>query len=231
MLERNKRDCRVVRATGCVVLLLGITAALADEPPEFRSPWRYELMIGLQSWPGLVEIEPLDGGSFDEVGFNFSAAAHYAVRTFEDSELLLGVDLGFMSNESSIALSFEDIMSRAMYVGPSMKWVFGRQHGFSLDAGIMYWIIDFAEIEAEYPYYSERVVWEDDAVGGYVGATWDKDAGDLSKQGGLTAGFKAHFVDFGDVTGGNPFLRRALGPAPGTLEGPIYEMQIGYRWR
>ncbi len=216
-----------------VAVAIGVAGAAAAEEHEegARSPWRGDISIGAQTWPGLSDLKPLDGGSFDTTGFSLSVAAHYSWRTFEDSELMIGGDLGFMSNDSSIALSFEDVTARAMYIGPSVKWMFGRTHDYSFDFGIMYWDIDFAEVESDYPYYFENVVWDESAVGGYVGMTWDKDAGDPTKESGMTLNLKVHFVDFGDVTGGDPFLLRTFGPVPGRLEGPIYQMQIGYRMR
>lgn len=231
-MRKDRRYDRSIAALAAISTLVGATTAVAEEHEHStRSPWRLDVSIGAQSWPGLTDLEPLDGGSFDSIGFNLSGAAHYSWRTFDDSELLIGGDLGFMSHSSSIALSFEDVTARIMYVGPSIKWVFGKQHDFSLDLGVMYWEIDFAEVESDYPYYFERVVWKEDAVGGYVGATWDIGAGDPMKTSGMSVGFKAHFVDFGDVTGGDTLLLRTFGPVPGTLEGPILQLQIGYRMR
>ena len=231
MQTKTRYGCAVSALLALGGLLGSVVAAADAHDAVSKSPWRIDVSIGAHAWPGLTELEALDGGSFDSVGFNLSGAAHYSVRTFDDSELFVGGDCGFMSNSSSITLSFEDVTVRAMYIGPSMKWVFGREHDISLDLGIMYWDIDFAEVESDYPYYYERVVWKEDAVGGYVGATWDVGAGDPIKTSGVTLNFKAHFVDFGDVTGGHDLLEQTFGPAPGNLEGPIYQLQIGYRMR
>ncbi len=219
--------------TTCMIAVTSLLSCVAFAEDEFepRSPWRGEIGIGLQSWSGLSELNAADGGEFETLGFHLSAAAHYSVKTFEDSELMIGGDLGFMSNSSDIALYTDDLTARAMYVGPSMKWFFGREHDFSLDVGLMYWDIDFAEVNTEYGWYFEREVWREDGVGGFVGATWDVGAGNPMKTSGLMFNAKVHFVDFGDVKGDDTWLLQTLGPTPGELEGPIYQAQIGYRWR
>jgi len=169
-MQNNRRYGHVFVALAALGTLMAAAAAFAEEYGQsMRSPWRLDVNIGAQSWQALTDLKPLDGGSFDSVGFNLSGAAHYSWRTFDDSELMIGGDLGFMSHSSSIALSFEDVTARIMYIGPSIKWVFGKQHDFSLD--------------------------------------------------------------FGDVTGNDTLLRRTFGPVPGTLEGPVLQVQVGYRWR
>ena len=233
MNKKNPLSCaHIASVAAALTLLLTSPADSAEEQGiEWQSPWRLEVAIGLHSWSGLGDIAAADGASFDSTGFNLSGAAHYSIRKFEDSELLIGGDLGFMSAESNIDLYIEDLTARAMYVGPSMKWVFGLEHSYSLDVGIMYWDIDFAEVSTDYLFYLERVVWKDDAAGAYVGATWDPGSDDPHRTSGVSLSFKAHFVEFGDVNADETLFRRALGTSPGKLNGPIYQMQIGYRWR
>lgn len=206
--------------------------SLAQEDIEWvtTSRGRYEFAIGAHSWPGLGALDAARDGEFDEIGFNVNLAAHWPVRRFADSELLAGIDLGLFANDSDIRFISEALIARTGYITPSVKWMFGRRHRYSLDVGIGYYLQDIAEVITDYPLYGETRLWEDGAVGAYVGGTVDVGGGAPSKSRGLMASLKVHFVDFGTVRDDGR-LPPTLGRDAGSLSGPVYMVQLGYRWR
>jgi hypothetical protein len=214
-------------------MLVAGDGAQADEDIDWvtTSRGRYEIAIGAHSWPGIAELQPAREGEFDKVGFNLSLAGHWPLLRFDESELLVGLDLGFLSNESNVRFVTEDILSRNGYLTPSVKWMFGHSHRYSLDAGIGYYLLDVVEVAGEYPESFETQLWEESTVGGYVGATIDIGGGDPGRTRGVMFSFKTHFVDFGTIQDENSLLPPTLGRNAGELSGPIYMFQIGYRWR
>jgi hypothetical protein len=210
-----------------------VTHAQQDEDTRWvtTSRPRYEIAVGAHAWPGLADVEPVADGSFDEVGLSISAAVHWPVWRFDDSELMVGGDLGLFTNESSIPFITDDIIARAGYVAPSVKWMFGRHHRYSLDAGLGYYLLDIAEVAGEYPAIFETQLWEDDAIGAYIGGTLDISGGRPGKSRGLMLSAKVHFVEFSRVRDETPFFPATLGQDAGDIKGPVYMFQIGYRWR
>jgi len=236
MIVSRSRSLASITACSVVVLaiLIASNAAAQERGPEWQPAEgrvRYEVAIGTHSWPGAGDLQPAVGGKFDDVGFNLGAAIHWPVRRFDKSELLLGVDLALMSNSSNVPLILDDVMVRDAYLGPSLKWVFGQRHRYSLDAGITFHEIDIAEVTGSGYGYIETEIWSERAVGGYVGSTVDIGAGTPDKRRGMSLAFRVHFVDFGVVADQNLQFLPTLGPDAGVLSGPIYVFQIGYRWR
>ena len=210
-------------------------AALAQQDDDTQwvttSRPRYEIAIGAHSWSGIAGIDPVRDGSFDEIGFNISIAGHWPVRRFDDSELLFGADLGFFANESSIPFITEDITARAAYLAPSLKWMFGHNHRYAVDAGLGYYLLDIAEVAGEYPDNFETQLWEEGAVGGYVGGTIDFGGGRPGRIRGVMVSLKMHFVEYRQVRDEIPFPPPTLGQDAGDITGPVYMVQVGYRWR
>ncbi len=236
MIVSKSRSLASITACSVVVLaiLIASNAAAQERGPEWQPAEgrvRYEVTIGTHSWPGAGDLQPAVGGTFDDVGFNLGAAIHWPVRRFEKSELLLGIDLALMSNSSNIRSFLGDVLVRDAYLGPSLKWVFGQRHRYSLDAGITFHEIDIADVTSDFYNYVESEIWSERAVGGYVGSTLDIGAGMPDKRRGMSLAFRVHFVDFGVVADQNLQFLPTLGPDAGVLSGPIYVFQIGYRWR
>lgn len=213
-------------------LLVPVSASLAQDDIDWvtTSRGRYEIAIGAHTWPGLADLDSAREGKFDEAGFNISLAAHWPVKRFSDSELLAGIDLGLFSNESNIRFISDTVTARNGYIAPSVKWMFGNRHRFSLDAGIGYYLQDITEIAGEYPMIWETQLWEEEAVGAYLGGTMDFRGGDPARSRGAMMSLKVHFVDFGTVQD-ESFLPPTLGQDAGRLAGPVYMYQVGYRWR
>lgn len=230
-------EAKMNRMTGIIVaaglVLVASDIAQADEDIEWvtTARGRYEIALGVHSWPGIADLEPARGGSFDEIGFSLTLAGHWPVWRFDRSEILIGADLGFYSNESNVRFVTDELIARSLYVTPSVKWMFGRKHRYSFDAGVGYYLVDMTEVAGAYPFIVETELWEESAVGGYVGATVDFGAGDPARNRGVMLNFKTHFVDFGSVHDQNSLLPAALGSGAGELSGPVYMMQFGYRWR
>ena len=226
--------------SGGWLLFAGVAATLpvlaSASPAEENVEWvtthrgRYEIAIGAHSWPGLADLDSARDGEFDAIGFNVSLAAHWPVKRMSDSELLAGIDLGLLTNDSNIRFISESLTARNAYLTPSVKWMFGRKHRYSLDAGIGYYLQDIAEVVSEYPLYRETQLWEESAAGGYLGGTIDFGGGEPSRSHGVMMSLKIHFVDFGTVRDEGR-LPPTLGQDAGRLTGPIYVYQLGYRWR
>ena len=214
------------------ILLVLASASLAQDDVDWvtTSRGRFEIAIGAHSWPGLADLDAAREGGFDDLGFNISLAAHWPVKRFADSELLAGIDLGLMSNESNIRFISDTLVARNGYLAPSVKWMFGNRHRYSLDAGVGYYLQDIAEVAGEYPMYWETQLWEEGTVGAYLGGTVDFRGGEPARSRGVMMSLKVHFVDFGAVRD-DDFLPPTLGQDAGSLAGPVYMYQVGYRWR
>jgi hypothetical protein len=191
---------------------------------------RFEIALGAHSWPGLADLDAARHGEFDAAGFNINLAAHWPVKRWSDSELLAGIDIGLLSNESDIRFVSESISALNTYLVPSVKWMFGRKHRYSVDAGFGYYEQDITEVVSEYPLYWETQLWEESAAGGYLGGTIDFGGGEPFRTRGVMMSLKVHFVDFGTVRDEGR-LPPTLGQDAGRLTGPIYVYQLGYRWR
>ena len=206
-------------------LLLAAPAAWSDIAPPQGPGGRAELWLVVTNWPSLDQLDPEAGGRFDSVGFGLGGALYLTVREFATSDLLVGIDGFIAANDSNVRGVFDDLLARQLYLGAAAKWAFGDEHGFSLDAGIGYYLVDMAEVGDAWSGY-EREVWETDRLGAYVGTTWDMPAYSLGGTGRWMLGVKAHFADFGTVNGLWP-----IGPDAGKLDGPLYTLQIGYGMR
>ena len=232
---KSTRNC--IHSAALIAALLIATSDISRAAEEEVTVWvtssqpRWEIAIGAHSWPGLADLDVAREGSFDEIGFNLSFAGHMPVRRLGQGQLYAGIDLGLMSNESNIRFTSDTLIARNGYITPSVKWMFGHHHRYSLDAGIGYYLQDVAEIAGEYPAYWETQLWEDGAVGGYIGGTFDFGSSDPGKSHGVSVNLKVHFVEFGRVNDEEIIYPVTLGQDAGSLSGPIYAFQIGYQWR
>ena len=104
-----------------------------------------------------------------------------------------------ITNDSNIRFISEPLTARNGYLAPSVKWMFGHTHRYSLDAGVGYYLQDIAEVITDYPLYGETVLWEESAVGAFVGGTIDFRGGEPSRSHGWMMSLKVHFADFGTV--------------------------------
>jgi len=122
-------------------------------------------------------------------------------------------------------------MARRLYVTPSIKWMFGDVHRFSVDAGIGWHLLDIAEVSGGYGATTgEFEYWEDSIVAPFLGATWDVKAG-VRERAAFSVGLKLHFVDFGSPNDRGSLLPPTLGLSAGDLSGPVVALHLGSSWR
>ena len=226
LLTKAGRRPRFSRAKLFVCLAAWAMAgsALAEPVEKLKSPWEWGFGIGGSSWSDLGDVQSTLGGGFDTYGWALDMSAHRRVEV-GDATLLLGADIGFFSTESDIPGVFEDLVQRGLYLTPSMRLRFGdsaRGH-VDLEAGAGWYNTDFAEVNCEDfgtfiggPVCTDlNEPFDSNAFGGYLGikAGFNK---------WFTAGLRAHFADFGQVTG--------LPTVDGDLGGPVYTLMFGARF-
>ncbi len=206
-----------------------VNTASADERAE--SGMRADISVDLPIWPALKELEPQARGSFDAIGFGFGASAHWPVARYANSELLLGIDGTIAATDSNISGFLGDLMARQLYLGGSVKWMFGEARNVSLDLGLGFHELDIAEVDSDWWGTLEIERFGESAVGGFVGGTWDIGAGRADHDGGLMVALRVHFTDFGRVSDDSGFVSNLLGSDAGSLDGPLYMLRIGYSSR
>lgn len=211
------------------ICLLAFPVAAAPEGPA-PSAGRYEIWMGVSSWPALGDLEPIAAGDFEGAGFGLGAAFHAPLKQFDHSELLVGVDAYIGGTASNVSGTIDDLIARDLYLGASLKWALGRARALQLDAGLGYHLVDMAQVSTRV-FGFEHQAWESNRLGTFVGATWDVWAGRENKTGGLSLALKVHHVDLGNVRDEDIFLSPVLGPGAGRLEGPIYLLQVGFSAR
>jgi len=220
------------RKTICSLALgamLVATSAYAQEEPAPQRLMRWNLMLDVPLWPALGDLQPVAAGEFDSAGLAISGSLHFPLRTYANSELLLGADLSVGATDSSIQGLLADVQARQFYIGASFKWMFGEQRNLSLDGGLGYHEADIAQVGASWVDSVEFENWGASALGGFLGATWDVGAGRPNRSSGLSLGLRVFYTDFGtvydqDLIGYTPVLGRNAGD----LNGPMYVLRIGY---
>lgn len=217
-------------ATAALLATTTATAQYDDDPYYDEQPaGRWEIWLALTTWPALQDLQPAVGGSFDSTGYGIGAAMHWPFRQTSRSELLLGFDVILSSTNSSIPTVYDDQLARHVYLGGSLKCLFGKSRNVSIDAGLGYHLVDITEVTSDYPAIYEFENWTNDAAGAYIGASWDVGAGRPERSGGLTLAVRAHFVDLGTVRDqSSPLYASVLGYNAGSLDGPMYFLQAGY---
>lgn len=222
-------------ATGIACLWSAPTVAQNGDVAEGRRA-RFAIAAGFDIWDDLNELRPQAPGQFNSGGLVIDFAAHWRMKRWGSNALLFGFDVGGFSHDSDVFHVREDVVSRGLYLTPSVKWQLGPSSGprYSVDIGFGYYIVDITEVESYRVYgyyccYSEEQLWEDSSLGGFIGATIDFGAAARRRGGGFTMGAKIHWLDLGTVRDESRFgPPRTLGPNAGRLQGPVYSMQFGY---
>ncbi len=213
------------------LFLAGNVAAQYDESETAPGGPRWDVWLALSSWPGLNDLQPVAGGSFKSTGYGLGTSVHWPVKQLDNSNLLLGFEAAISATDSDVPVVLDDLLARHMYLGVSGKYSIGKSRGFSLDAGLGYYLVDIAQLESDYAVGVEFKSWEESAAGAFVGATWDLGAGQPDRDAGLSLAFKVHYADFGTVRDEDTYFTPVLGPDAGVLDGPSYVFQIGYSLR
>lgn len=210
-------------------------AQAPDEGLQSDRRLRKEIFLGYHKWDELAQLSPAAAGSFDSNGFNLGAAFHWRTGEWGRSDVLAGLDFAFFSNDSSVRHIGDDVISRGLYITPSIKLMFdnGTSPVYALDFGLGYYLVDIAEVTLfDFGAYFEDQLWEDSAFGGYVGASVDFPNKKRNRLAGFSLSAKIHFFDLGKVTdeGSVAIARGTLGPDAGSLSGPVVMLQFGYYW-
>ena len=206
--------------------LLATSSSSADGRDSPSQLGRIEIGLGVSVWPAIADLEPLGTGSIDDVGVGVGAGFYVRARQFQDSELLLGIDASFFTNDSDILGLVGNYSANQIYVGGAARWRFGERRNMLLDTGVGYHLADISEFDYRSG-FEGYVNWEQSAVGAYLGATYDFGRSDPFVTRGFFLSLKVHFVDFGPVFDQGNVIG-VLGRDAGHLNGPIYQLQFGY---
>jgi hypothetical protein len=219
----------VVLAVGCLWSSSGHTQS--EDFSDSMGP-RLAIGIGFDVWPDVGDLRALAPGDFDSTGFTIELSAHWPRAKPRPRNLMFGIDFGVFTNDSDITHVREDIISRGLYITPSIKLPIGDsdRRRYYFDTGLGYYMVDVAEVETyKFGGYSEDELWENSSFGGYIGATVDFGLRSRERRGGFTMGAKIHWFDLGNVHDEDPFFDiDTLGQNAGTLGGPVYSIQFGY---
>ncbi len=112
-------------------------AQVPDEGLGGNRRARGEVFLGYQKWDGLAQLSSPDDGSFSSGGFSLGGAHHWNVGQWGHSDILAGLDFALFSNESNVHHISEDVISRGLYITPSIKLMFdnGRGRGLPSTSG------------------------------------------------------------------------------------------------
>lgn len=216
-----------------VASLILIDTAVAeygnDEPPS--KSMRSEIWLAVTSWPALSDLNPVVGGSFRSVGYGLGGALHWPLRSMSRADILIGIEGAVMATESDIPVVLDELLARDGYLAASVKWKPGKARKLSLDAGLAYHLLDITQLETDYNSSAEFESWEEAALGPFFGMTWDLGGGETGRNSGMTLGFRAHFLDLGTVRDEDVLASVVLGRDAGDLDGPVFVLRAGYRWR
>lgn len=212
-------------------LILIDTAVADDDSDEPRTHnMRGEIWLAVSAWPALSDLQPVAGGSFNNVGYGLGGSVHWPLKSMQSADVLLGVEAAIIATGSDIPVVLDELLAREGYLAASAKWRLGRTRSLALDAGIAYHLLDITQLDSDYYSSAEFESWEESAVGPFLGMTWDLGAGKPGGDSGLTLGARVHFLDLGTVSDEDVLASVVLGRDAGELDGPMYELRIGYRW-
>lgn len=213
------------------LILMDIAIAEYDDGEPRSKSMRSEVWLAVTSWPTLSDLHPVVGGSFNSVGYGLGGALHWPLRSMPGADLLIGIEGAVMATDSDIPVLLDELLARDGYLAASVKWMPGRARKLSLDAGLAYHLLDITQLATDNNSSLEFESWEEAALGPFLGMTWDLGAGETGRNSGMTLGLRAHFLDFGAVSDEDVLASVVLGRDAGDLDGPIFLLQAGYRWR
>lgn len=218
-------------------LLLMVATPLAAQPgnADAGKRVRFEASIANLRWDALAELDAVAPGQFRKSGFGIGGGAHWMIKDNDRVDLLLGADLFSYTNDSSIRHVANDLTFRALQITPSMKLSFDDGDGprFLLALGIGYYDADMTEINTYWwGLQTERQLWSDSTLGGYIGFDIDFPRRRRNTESGFFMSFRLHDVDFGTIAdeayGGRSLP--TLGPDAGILSGSLTTLHFGYHW-
>ena len=200
MGKSRPQGVRTMRNLILLSLVIGcgqIAFADDDYSPNVIENWHFGFGLGLSAWGDLADLEDSNGDSFNDVGFVIDMSAHRRVGSGMDRELLFGVDIGGYSTESDIEGLFEDYTQRLIYVTPSVRYRLSKRHRIFGELGAGWYDVDFAEVDCSSGAFlcTDLVVpFDASTLGGFVGLR-------AYPHPNVYVNLRAHFADFGTVTG------------------------------
>lgn len=199
---------------GVVLFSTGTHAAVG---PDARN-YRYEVSVGIHSWPDVEDLQPLVSGKLYTERFQIACALHWLVNQRTGEDLLIGFDAGLFPIKS-------ELFAGGGYLLPSFKWRPSGKRTLSVDAGFGFYKVDFAEIANGARLLGGTDVWKKNGFGGFFGGTWNIMSAQRS---GLMISFKVHFVYLGSVNGLDLQPPLTLGFDAEMLNRGFYQLQIVY---
>ena len=195
-----------------IVISIATTATSITAAEDETGRWTGKFALGYQHWSaaGDLDTEPL--GRFDAGGWNAFGSIERRWRKAGSGDLLLGMDLGFMSNDSNVTAPGDigELAADVFFLTPSLTWSVGgrRSKRVNLEAGAAAGTQHFDKI----------------APGGYLGISVDLPWPSRDKAWAINLGARVHYADFGTV--------HAFGNDLGDLDGPITTLRVGlgYDW-
>lgn len=220
---QRKILCKIIMI---LIPLAWIGVAEASAEPGY---WTGHVALGYQQWNAVGELDTEPLGSFDDGGWNAVGSIGRRWRKAGRGDLLFGIDLGFMMNDSDIVAPGDigEVAADVFFLTPSVTWSFGgrRSKRLNLEAGAgLYW----AEIkefwDTGYGAAEGTEHFEEIAPGGYLGISVDFPLPYKEKAWAMSVAARVHYADFGPV--------QAFGEDLGDLDGPITTLQVGltYDW-
>lgn len=211
-----------------VILILATLMGVAVADEEIGN-WTGNFALGYHHWNAVGDLDTEPLGSFDDGGWNAVGSFNRRWREVGRGDLLFGVDLGFMSNDSDIRVPGDigELAADIFFLTPSMIWSVGgrRSKRLNFEAGAgLYW----AEIKefwnTGYGAAEGTEHFEEIAPGGYLGISADFPLPVRGEAWAINFAARVHYADFGKV--------EAFGRDLGDLDGPITTLQIGltYDW-
>ena len=205
------------------LIILVVCSSQASAQDDFYYPanpdWRFRFNFGFGIWESQEDLSAIGPGEFDTGPFVIEIGVDKRVAKWGKSDVYIGLDAGLLTTESDLPGQYTSPTSNATYVTPSIAIYMGDidTTRFNVRAGVGHYSVEFGEI-IDLTTFNRS--FSESAFGTFVGAGIDFPLESGSGLNSITLDTRVHFVDFGDVT--------QLGPTPGRLEGPIWNVQLGW---
>ena len=223
-MNMNMNNTSTRRLT-CLIMLV-FCSSQTNAQDDFYYPadpdWRFRLNFGFGLWESQEDLSAVGPGEFDAGPIVIEIGVDRRVAKWGRSDVYIGLDAGLLTTESDLPGQYTSPTSDASYVTPSIAVYIGDFDAtrFNVRAGVGHYRVEFGEI-IDLTTFNRS--FSESAFGSFVGAGIDFPLGAGNGLHSITLATRVHFVDFGDVT--------QLGPTPGRLEGPIWNVQLGWGWR
>ncbi len=212
-----------------IVLLLGVLAtgpvhAQSDGPASpvgFADYWNADLAFTYTLWDSLRDLEPAGrGGPLETDAAGFDTSLEGSVGRLGNAIVFIGFNFGMAGFNSNIFLE-EDAITESnidlIYALGTLNFRLGEPGRQYVDIDVGLGAYNAGNMYIDCIAVPECLASEVSVTrpGGYVGASW-------AIWRGLKLAGRIHYVDFGTIS--------SIGPESGTLEGPMYSVQVGWEF-